>query len=82
MGRVAKMLLVVVVLVAGAVPMYSLCQPASARCGVQCGEFAGGLYCREQADSRVRACWDSGTGNVCAEDAIGCDCGGFGVGGF
>lgn len=82
MGRVAKALLAVVVLVAGAVPVYSLCRPAEASCGLQCGELGGGLYCIERADSNHRACWASGTGNVCAEDAIGCDCGGFGEGGF
>lgn len=82
MRKVARALLVVVAVVAGGVPVYSLCQPTGGFCGLQCADFGGGLYCLEKADSESRACWDSGNGHVCGESSEGCDCGGLGVGGF
>ena len=80
MSRAAKAILVVM-LVVGAIPVYSLCRPTGGWCGWQCGEWGGGLYCIEPSNPD-RACWHSGTGNVCGEDSSGCTCSGPGQGGF
>jgi hypothetical protein len=84
MSRSVKALLVVVALVVGAVPAYSICvrHPWDVYfCSSQCTWYSSGVYCGASEDL-YRACWESGTGNSCGEDRDYPDCHCSGVGGF
>jgi hypothetical protein len=52
-------------------------------CGIQCTWVWGGIYCYHPSNPN-RACWDSGTGHACGEDADyeGCSCNNGLTGGF
>jgi hypothetical protein len=84
MSRAAKALLVAAILVAGESAVQALCvrHIDGPWCGVQCTWFSSGVYCFAQSNVD-RACWDSGTGGACGEEAhseycLGC----AGVGSF
>lgn len=85
MRRAARVLLVTVAVVAGGVPVYSLCSHSpgdTLMCGTQCTWGSRGVYCGVSSDDK-RACWSSDHACGEAADYEECNCtGGGGPGGF
>ncbi len=67
--RAASFVLAVSVLLAAAPLAWAPCEDDPFFvCGIQCGWWPGGVYCTDPSNP-TRACWESGTGGACGEDA-------------